>query len=215
MTDLSTTELAARMLKIPALEQVSEAYAGLVAKRSDLSRQLAAVNATIEANTQKILESKRSRQTPLLKAPEVPNDRVAALLGEQPPRPAGLPLDEENRNLHQQARDIQDAINVLTERIGRARIEASAVVCRQIEPEFRALLSEIASRMAAISRLALEYRHLAQRLNQADIAWSDLDPMGIRVGGVAEKGSQFTLWLTAAAKRGYLNEDLLPREIKP
>ncbi|MDR7146163.1 hypothetical protein [Rhizobium sp. BE258] len=84
-----------------------------------------------------------------------------------------------------------------------------------IAPDLRQLLCELSEKMAEASHLAVQYQRLAQRLNGAQVAWSDLDPMGIRAGGVAEKGSQFSLWLTASAQRGYISLDRLPREIRP
>jgi chromosome segregation ATPase len=203
---ITTTQ---QLLNVPRLEDVSEIYATLVARRADLTRRFTEVEAKIQANTQIIRERKRSQP----KEPEVPNDRVAALLGEASPKNE-LPLEEENAKLRGEARDIQDAVNVLTERIAKARMEASATICRMIEPGLQELLSELATKMAEASHLAVEYQQLAQRLNEAQVAWSDLNPMGVRAGGVAEKGSQFSLWLMAAAQRGFISPSRLPKEIR-
>lgn len=203
---------ARKLPKIPRLEDVSDTYATLVEKRTSLSRRLHEVNEEIRIKEAIILDRRRSRlQKPDRK--EVPNERVAHLLGEDVPADVAKPLDQEIVQLRQEARDLQDAVNVLGERVATARMEASAVICQKIEPELRAIISELAGKMAEVSHLALTYRAVVQQLNAAEIAWSDLNPMGIRAGGVSEKGSQFALWLNAAAQRGYISPDLLPKEI--
>ncbi len=206
---------AARTLPpIPHLEDVSETYAGLLKRHLDLSGRLGSINQAIQANEALIRDRRRPSVENVGRGPEVPNDRVASLLGEEAPKDITLPLEQETAQLRQQARDLQDAINVLAQRLTTARMEASAIICQKIEPDLRAILSELASKMAEVSHLALHYRRFAQQLNAAQIAWSDLDPMGIRAGGVADRGSQFALWLNAAAQRGYISVDVLPQEIR-
>ncbi len=186
-------------------------YADLNAKWSDLSRQLAEVNKAIEANAALLYGSRENpaRYKGGNDAGNGISERAAALLGDQPSNSASL--KQEKTALEQEARDLQQAMGVLNERLATARLQASKAICQQIEPDVRALLSELARSMALTSHLAIQYRELTQKLNTAKIAWADMNPMGIRVGGVAEKGSHYTLWLNAAAQRGYIELDMLPK----
>ncbi|MDR7146162.1 hypothetical protein [Rhizobium sp. BE258] len=84
-----------KMPEIPQLEEVSEAYASLIAKRANLSSRLSIVEGNIQKNNEILRDRKASKMQGRDKEPEIRNDRVASLLGETAAHDAPLPLEEE------------------------------------------------------------------------------------------------------------------------
>ena len=181
---------AAEPFRVPALAEVDETYAALLekqteltAKQSDLERERRAVEKAIAADT--------SRET----RPE-----IAALLGDAP----GTKSLSRRRlaEIRHEIADIEQALNVLRQRLADARGRASASVVAASRTEYGRLVGAMVEAMQALSEARDEYESLIDDFNAHDVAWTSLTPLQPTFCGDRNDG-HLQRWLRAAREAGY------------
>ena len=182
--------------QMPRLEDVSEEYAKLQAKKTEL-----------------LSESQRL-QGLLLEPVEVEDkSRVAQLLGDIPP------VDENKRRERAEARaetetklnDISEALSILDRRMGDERLKASDEICRRIEPIYKALVRDLCLRLLATNEANASLHKFMSDLNTQGISWSQLQPMGCRFLGMPNNPDNVIMgYVRMALQAGFLSATDVP-----
>lgn len=198
-------------LAIPRLEDVSEAYAALQAKWREVSQEQGRLEAERQALIMRLRESHGTNPNSGKRVSTEQDRRVAEILGETvAPATQAVTLNDEITALDKRIADLAAAARVLNDRLGAERLKASAIICREVEPQYRALMTELAAKMCELVHVAGRYNRFAVTLNDMDVAWARLDPMSQDVGGVTWRGSPFRSWLEGAMSRGFADRSQLP-----
>ena len=182
--------------QMPRLEDVSEEYAKLQAKKLEL-----------------LAESQRL-QGMLLEPVEVEDkSRVAQLLGDIPP------VDENKRRERAEARaeteakinDLQEALGVLDHRIDNERLKASDEICRRIEPIYKSLVRDLCLRLLATNEANANLHKFMNDLNAQGISWSQLQPMACRFLGLPNNPDNVVMgYVRMALQAGFVSASDVP-----
>jgi len=194
---------------IPTLAAVSPEYSALLERREELTAEMQTLRGEQTTLFSKLDKSSKSR-------PVVDQDaRVAAILGDAAVERPG-PTDQERytSNLQRQA-DVKEALHVLTGRIMKARMAASAIICEQVEERHKKLVRNVAEKLLEVREAAAEYFEFAQTLNSDGVAWSRLHAMHPHfLGEPNDRQGDVARYLREAAKHGFISPALIPERFK-
>jgi hypothetical protein len=94
------------------------------------------------------------------------------------------------------------------------RTRASALVCQAIASEHRRLAADICAKLAALHRAHINYRNLADALNEDGVNWTELGPMGLAcLGDPRNPNGEYAAYLRRAAHLGVIAPRDLPPEL--
>ncbi|MCZ8546275.1 hypothetical protein OOJ09_18965 [Mesorhizobium qingshengii] len=175
---------------MPTLEDSSETYAALIAKkieitdlRSALSAEERKLRKEIEADTTKYLRT-----------------AIANLLG-----------DDEDTKPHQmkriseisrQIQDIDIALDVLRERISVERGKTSLKITAACRPEYARRVAVLGQALRAVQAARAGYDEMVDEFSRNEISWTSLVPLQPNFLGDARDGHVHR-WFRAAKDAGY------------
>jgi hypothetical protein len=190
---------------LPTLSDISPAYAEMTAKAGDITKELSKLGEELQSLVVAARESKDGRYGDGVEVePTAQDARVAKIIGDTVPEvTAKVTFAEARRKIEARRADLQAAANILNQRIAVERMKASRVIIDRIEPRYREIMVDVVSKMIDALEAAAQYRQFAIELNQLDIGWSQINPMGVGIGGVVQRGSPIGLWLMEACRRGF------------
>ena len=155
-------------ISVPSLDEVSPAYAGLIAKRLDLDARKSVLERQIEE-----LRSGKVPQS-LVKAA---TDRALALVGDDVPsgdfsiRPSPEDIQSLVAEQNAELRSIEGAISIVDAKLPAASQEASKKVCESVRSAYFAALREVALAVVPAVTAHREYLRLVEELNVGDVRW--------------------------------------------
>ncbi|SFH82446.1 hypothetical protein [Bradyrhizobium sp. cf659] len=197
---------AKREFVVPSLSEASPQYAKLLTRRNELQAQ----RATTDAEIRRLVTALQS--TPR----ELHRTKIAELLGDQVPHGAEpAPSREQLNELRQHLSAIDEAVSLIETRIAQERIKASAVVCDQVQDEHRRRVRDICFKLIELREAMLAYSQLVDTFNDEDIAWSRLLPSQLlALGNPRDRQSEAALYLRAAVKSGFLDQNEVPEAVR-
>jgi hypothetical protein len=205
--------------EIPTLREASREYAALCdrrtelqTKRDDLAKDAATLNqlAYEEATTAsgQIGKTRADRIAKIAGGEAVQSDAAAAPASKNE-------LYERQVAVSQQLADFNDALLLLNSKISAARLATSAIIREQIRPMHARLVADICARLIELHRANATYHQFTATCNDEQIAWSPLEPMFPRfIGGPRRAESKIADYLHSAAKNGFIDQSMIPGELR-
>lgn len=205
------THHQAKVPQIPLLTDFEE-YDRLFTQRSELVRQRSAAQHEIDSlysamRAATISESILKRST-----------RVAELLGDDLPTAQAIDTSK-IPGLSEQVAALTVAIEEVDRRLVGARGQVSQEITREIKPYHENLVHRICFAALSLHELAVEYRQLADQLNDRDVAWAGgigfgLRPMHVRFFGEPnDPHSRLAIYLREAIEYCGFDPALIPDKI--
>lgn len=150
---------------VPTLEQSSSDYAGLVAKRQELSELLSTLN-----------KEGRELDDQIAAAPKAPHSAgVSRLLGD--PEDSAPHLRKRRREVAGEITDLETALGVIAKRIAAARDVASKAACDAIRGEYQRRLGVLCDAARALEVARRGHDGLLHDLEHQDINLGYLRPV--------------------------------------
>jgi chromosome segregation ATPase len=153
---------------VPSLADASPDYAALLDKQSELLAQ------QTELNREKGEIERQYAALPATAA-DVANERVAALLGEQPD---GRPmLKKQHADIRAAIADVESALEIVRRRIADARDPASREVCAAVRPEYERRLAHMCKLLVEVEAARQSHDELLDDLDREDVSKASLRPV--------------------------------------
>ncbi|MFT4116581.1 hypothetical protein [Bradyrhizobium sp.] len=150
---------------VPTLETSSQEYAGLVAKRQEVSELLSSLN-----------KEAADLDTQIAAAPKAPHSAgVSRLLGD--PEDSAPHLRKRRREVSGEIADAETALQVLARRIAAARDVASKAACDAVRGEYQRRLSVVCDAARALEAARNDHDALLDDLEREDINLAFLRPV--------------------------------------
>ena len=185
-------------------------------KLAELCANLRASSARLDHEESDLLTRLGSRAA---KPHSAVNAKVAEMLGDTIDE--ADPLTEGIRarltEINAIRRDTRAALAIATERLQRARHEASKVICASVRDEYLARVRKLADALIASHEANVHLAELTSALEAGDVVWTGLlPPAPARMLGAAyDRSNRVAIWLREAAKDGLIDKSLIPSEMNP
>jgi hypothetical protein len=197
---------------VPSLATVSPEYAARLKRSEELGREHSAAVAEERRLASELASAARANED------EVAKSGLAAVLEGRIPR---FRVNEDDlRAQHTEARhrieDIVRSQRLLDQDISKKRAEASAIVCSQVQPEYKARVRALHAALLQARQAQLSLDDLTHVLNGADVAWvGTLEPLAATMlGHPNDNGSALAHWLRRARDAGYISADEIPEGLR-
>jgi len=155
---------------VPSLSEASPEYAGLIAKRQDLSERYSALNAEHSKLRDEIEKAKKAGGERL-------SPGVAALLGDAPD--SLTMLSQRQHEVVSEMGNIEAAQEVIRRRLDEARNVASKVVCDTMRQEYRRRLGALCEAARALEAARRAHDELLDDLEREDVHLGHLSPVTV------------------------------------
>lgn len=110
-------------------------------------------------------------------------------------------------------RDTRAALDIATERLQRARHEASKVICANAKEDYLARVRRLADALIAAHDANAALYELSSALDTADVVWTGLlppAPANRMLGAVHDRQNRVATWLKDAAEAGLIDKKSIP-----
>lgn len=197
--------------QFPRVEDVSPAYVKLLEKANLISNQIA----TLRDKLRLAADAATERTGGGHGEDEAANARIASILGRPPQPKAGLKSDHEAdvRLLSREIKDREAALLVLDREIDVERRAASAIIMKQLDPAYRAIVAKIGKIFIQLHEANREYAEFADHLNMNNISWSGVGAMPLWfIGSPTDPDSNIARYLREAVDGGFLRSSDMPSE---
>lgn len=207
MTQTNGATHQAKVPQIPLLTDFAE-YGRLFTQRSELVRQRLAAQRELDS----LYSAMRASRVPesVLKR----STHVAELLGDD--LPAAQAIDTSKiPGLSEEVAALTVAIEEVDRRLVGARRQVSQEITRDLKPYHDELVHRICFAALSLHELAVEYRQLADQLNDGDVCWAGaLRPMHVRFFGEPnDPQSKLAIYLREAIEYCGFDPALIPDKI--
>lgn len=211
---LTFARSAKETFDIPTLSSVSALYAELVAKSENLRQMEGDAKAELFAIEEALRASGPGASIGSETANNEKANRIAALLGEEPPPENPSPnLRQEQRALKTKLEDIAVALREINSRIRAEQLAASDIICEQIAPVVRKHMGDLLSATLALHAANVAFTALGDELNGKQVLWSRLNPVIPKFADDPRNAyGDLAQFLLEAVQEGWLEKDRLPKE---
>jgi hypothetical protein len=205
--------------KVPTLREVNLNYGALLDRQGALQNRVPALIAELRRlypllgsdGKKPIDESQRAEHQERVA-------RIADLIGESAP---DLPVEQPEgprqkfARLDRELEDTRAAIEILGEKMRDEMMAASAVICRQLEARYHAIIRRLCVAFGEVHAAALEYHEFADALNREGVAWSRLHAMPpYFVGDPRDRQNVLAVYLRECVEYGLAPASILPTEFR-
>jgi hypothetical protein len=194
------------------LEDASETYARLVAKREELAGpHLGALQRELDEVVKKLKTADPANAV---------TGRVAQLLADLDPEArqesaGAVELRARAAELRRQINDTHQALKVLEGRLSHERVLASLTVCKAVQPEYARRVAGMCRALLQAREALLEYQDLVDELERKDIAWTSLHPMHpLFLGRPNDNQGAVAHYLRNAAANGFISSSDIPERLR-
>ena len=140
------------------------------------------------------------------------NAAVAKLLGDDAPDAHDGGIHARLTAISVERRDLRSALQIATQRLGTARMTASAPIVAEIGPEYRRRVKAVAHALIVAYKANVELGEMVDSMNMAGLAWSELKPMN--GGGVFGPATKFGAFLQECAREQFIQSSEIPEGLR-
>jgi hypothetical protein len=190
------------------LRQAEPAYDALAEKCANLRASIGRLDAE-----ESDLLGKLTSRTP--KPADGMNSRVAEMLGETVDETDPLVdgIQARLREVNALRHDTRAALAIATERLQRARHEASKVICASVKDEYLARVRKLASALIEAHEANASLFEITTALDVGDVVWTGLlppAPATRMLGAAYDRSNKVAIWLKDAAADGLIDKKSIP-----
>ncbi|TIL23671.1 MAG: hypothetical protein E5Y88_22360 [Mesorhizobium sp.] len=142
--------------------------------------------------------------------------KVAELLGDdvdETPDPLSEGIRTRLTEINGLRRDTRAALDIATERLQRARHEASKVICASVREDYLARVRKLADALIAAHEANVALFEITTALDAADVSWPGLlppAPANRMLGAAYDRQNRVATWLKDAASDGLIDKAIIP-----